>query len=343
MMNITNLSAVACDLAGSVPLRRLVVFLLLCNGLILDGAEISFLKRGVIRFGSAAETAEVLVGSDPFVEAMSPFDRSARLKSLAPVSLVQYQAFVGRQALDWDESEVARFSEVLRRIERKLEPFPLRLPVEILFGKTTGEEEGQAAYCRSTNVVIIPAGKATGSPEALQALLAHELFHILSRNDPDLRDAIYAVFGFRPRPRVDLPEPFLSRRITNPDAPQIGHSIEVRVGGRVLEVAPVLYSSAARFNPAEADSFFHYLTFKLMAVGLVDGAWAPLKTNGAPELFAVADVEGFFEQIGRNTRYLIHPEELSADNFVMMLDGRADVPNPALLSKMRAILSGFVK
>jgi hypothetical protein len=105
----------------------------------------------------------------------------------------------------------------------------------------------------------------------------------------------------------------------------------------------VLYSSAARFNPAEADSFFHYLTFKLMAVGLVDGAWAPLKTNGAPELFAVADVEGFFEQIGRNTRYLIHPEELSADNFVMMLDGRADVPNPALLSKMRAILSGFVK
>ncbi len=333
----------ACNLTHSAALRRIVAFLLLCNGLILDGAEISFLKKGRVRFGSAAETAAALARADPFVEAMSPFDRSARLKSRAPVSSAQFQAFVGKQALEWDELEVARFSEVLRRIERTLEPFRLRLPAEILLGKTTGEEEGQAAYCRSTNVVIIPEGKATGSPEALQGLLAHELFHILSRNDLEVRDAIYGVFGFRPRPRIDLPEPFLSRRITNPDAPQIRHSIEVQVGGRAVEVAPVLYSRAARFDPAEADSFFDYLTFKLMAVGRVDGAWVPLMTNGAPQFFGVGDVGGFFEQIGRNTGYIIHPEELAADNFVMMLDGRADVPNPDLLSKMRTILSGIVK
>lgn len=33
-------------------------------------------------------------------------------------------------------------------------------------------------------------------PKLLDGMIVHELFHVLSRNNPDLRHAVYDVFGF---------------------------------------------------------------------------------------------------------------------------------------------------
>ena len=50
------------------------------------------------------------------------------------------------------------------------------------------------------------------------------------------------------------------------------------------------------------------------------------------------DVPGYHEQIGRNTRYIIHPEEILADNFVFLLDGRIDLPTPRVVEQMGKVL-----
>ncbi|MFT6562596.1 MAG: hypothetical protein ACJAX6_000981 [Limisphaerales bacterium] len=49
-------------------------------------------------------------------------------------------------------------------------------------------------------------------------------------------------------------------------------------------------------------------------------------------------VEGFFEQIGRNTNYIIHPEETLANNFVHLMTGKQDLKNPEILEKIEAML-----
>src|SRR5215472_7166651 len=61
-----------------------------------------------VEFGDAATCARVLASRDTFVQAMSPFDRSARLKTDREVSKTEYLAFVARQARDWTSSEKAR-------------------------------------------------------------------------------------------------------------------------------------------------------------------------------------------------------------------------------------------
>jgi hypothetical protein len=59
--------------------------------------------------------------------------------------------------------------------------------------------------------------------------------------------------------------------------------------------------------------------------------------NGEPRLYRVREVSGFFEQIGRNTRYIIHPEEIMADNFSLMLFG-GTLSNPEIVEALRALL-----
>ena len=70
--------------------------------------------------------------------------------------------------------------------------------------KTTGREEGNAAYCRG-KAIVLPASKLQLPPNRLQRLLMHELFHLLSRQDPQLRKQLYGIVGFTPCDPIALP------------------------------------------------------------------------------------------------------------------------------------------
>jgi hypothetical protein len=49
-------------------------------------------------------------------------------------------------------------------------------------------------------------------------------------------------------------------------------------------------------------------------------------------------VPGFAEQVGRNTTYIIHPEEILADNFVLLIDGRINLPTQRVVEEMGKVL-----
>lgn len=61
--------------------------------------------------------------------------------------------------------------------------------------------------------------------------------------------------------------------------------------------------------------FFSYLTFQLFEVGNRAGTWS-VKNKDVGS--SVEEITGFWEQVGENTRYNIHPDEICADNFVIM-------------------------
>ncbi len=48
----------------------------------------------------------------------------------------------------------------------------------------------------------------------------------------------------------------------------------------------------------------------------------------------------YFGAIGLNTRYIIHPEEILADNFVLLVRGERKVRTPRIIEELERVLAG---
>jgi hypothetical protein len=300
-------------------------------------ADIPFGKGTVVRFADVRDGVAALTRRDDYIKGMSPFDRQVRPRTDRDVSEEELLAFVAGHVVPWTDADVERLTPLIEDLARKAAPWNLKLPPVVLLVQTTGREEGGAAYCRGP-AIVLPQKLVGADPARLAKYLSHELFHVLSSHNPELRDALYATIGFQPSNEVLLPEPLRARKITNPDAPVIRHYITVTQDGRQMALVPVLYSNKPRYDAASGANLFAYLTFKLMQVEHAGATWQPVMVDGDPVLLDPDDVAGYHEQIGGNTRYIIHPEEVLADNFVFLLDGRIDLPTPRIIEQMGKVL-----
>jgi len=293
-------------------------------------------------FASAEEGARVLSRRDGFVAAMSPFDRSARLETDRDVGEEEYLAFVARQAREWTEAERNAIGGILEEFRKRTAELDLGLPRAVTLIKTSGAEEGHAAYCRGA-AVILPENVLAGDPAQLRTTVFHELFHVSSSHHPERRAALYDIVGFEVAPEIALPESLRSRKLTNPDAPRIDSVIRVRVNDRGSRrpATPVLLAAGDRYDVKKGGQFFDQMEFRLLVLDEAGGGrFVPANgADGRPALLAPAAVPDYLEQVGRNTRYIIHPEEILADNFVLLIDDAKPVPTPKILERLRALLA----
>lgn len=298
------------------------------------------LGEGVtISFASLVEGKRLLASRDDFVQRMSPFDRAARLKTDKDVSERQYLKFVGQNVLEWNDAEKQKISLAFQSIQETLEAMALPFPEKVLIIKTTGKEEGGAAYTRA-NAIVLPQADLNAPSTRIQKTICHELFHIMSRANPDLREKLYAAIGFAKCNEVAFPPELKSRKITNPDAPRNDHCIRVKVAGKEHWAIPIMFSSAQRYDVDRGGEFFSYLQFQLLLVERPnDGPTVrPIVDGRKPKLVGMQQVSGFFEQVGENTGYIIHPEEILADNFALLALRQRKLPSPEVIKKIRAIL-----
>lgn len=177
------------------------------------------------------------------------------------------------------------------------------------------------------------------SPErrsSLNATIAHELFHVLSRNAPELRDKLYAVIGFQPCGEIRFPPALAPRKLTDPDAPKNDHCIMLNADVGPVWGVPMLFSTTEHYNVTEGGPFFRYAQLKLLLVRRADRApFAAHYDLAHIEFLEVDQARGFYEQVGRNTNYIVHPEEILADNFRLLVLGKTDVPSPEVLPTAR--------
>ncbi len=255
------------------------------------------------------------------------------------MSEAEFLDFVGRNVLDWTDSERHTIENAVQGILPRLDALCLPLPPTIFFAKTTGAEEGGAAYTRG-NIVCFPRTRLKTGAKQLQKIICHELFHILSRTNPRLRERLYAAIGFTACKELIFPEELQARKITNPDAPRNDHWIGLQVAGESRAAIPILYADSETYGSKRGGEIFDYLTFRFLIVEYVPetGAVKPVRDDGQLVLLSAEQVGGFFEQIGRNTRYIIHPEEILADNFASMVLGEQDLPSPRIVHRMADIL-----
>ena len=177
------------------------------------------------------------------------------MKTDKSVSEEEFLAFLRANVSAWADEEKRTIKSAIDHIRSGLEALPLSFSKVIYFVKTTGGEEGKAFYTRDTTVVI-PREQLTSNSEALEKAIGHELFHILSRENPELRERLYATIGFCKCPEIEFPAQLKSRKITNPDAPRNDHFICLQADGHEILAVPVLFSSAEKYDVSVAASSF---------------------------------------------------------------------------------------
>jgi hypothetical protein len=323
-----------------MPRQLTLIFLCAILTPVSSHADISLTPKTTIRFASATEGRKVLMAKDDYVQRLSGFDRSARLKVDRLVAVDEFLAFAGTNTVDWSESEEQRVQESIRALQPALLDLHLSLPGTVNMIRTTGAEEGNAAYTRGVSIVL-PKKELEVDQKTLTKLICHELFHVLSRQNPALRDKLYEIIGFHRCAEVNLPPELASHKITNPDAPKNDHFIRLKIDGRDCMAIPILLSSEATYNVERGGEFFDYLTFVLMLVKK-DAATGQISTalnDGKPLLLPPQSTPDYLKQIGTNTKYIIHPEEILADNFALLVLGEQNVPSPEILQKMKTILT----
>ena len=327
-----------------VVARGLSVLVVLCvattsRSATVEAAEpIQLTKNTVARPATPEEAKKILTARDTFVQNLSPFDRAARLKSDKPVTEKQLLDTIADQIRPYAESEWKNVAAAIRTIAEQLKGYDVRLPKDVLFIKVTGKVCSGAAYTRG-NAIVLPQSRLGAGAKALERLVAHELFHVLSRNDPDLRKKLYAIVSFTPIDEPKLPEWLAARKLTNPDAPTLGCYATLKVDEEDIPVVPVLYSREATYDTRRGGSFFSYMNFALMEIRRAGDAWeAVTNDEGRPKFYSPRDVPDYFNKIGRNTGYIIHPEEVLADNFTYLLSGKKNLPTPRIVDEMRKVM-----
>ncbi len=301
----------------------------------------------VLRFASQETGISIMGQADDFVQSMTAIDRQLRLGTRTAPDEPTYLAFVRQQVIGWNEQERRQIEAALRSLREHLTSLPPTLwPSEVLLVQTTGQEESGAAYCRGKNVIVIPR-RMTAQPQGdLARLLCHELFHILSRQTPERQQQLYSILGFQRTEPIALPEELAPRKLTNPDAPQINCVVSLQLNGHEQAFSPVLFAKAASYDSPPAGSLFQELTFRLMKVKQENQRYVPDKpASSAPEdyLFAPEQVSDYARRIGRNTGYIIHPEEVLADNFVHLVFQSKELPDPWIVQRLDEVLKKFTQ
>eukprot|EP00743_Colponemidia_sp_Colp-15_P002352 GILK01002549.1.p1 GENE.GILK01002549.1~~GILK01002549.1.p1 ORF type:complete len:326 (-),score=33.58 GILK01002549.1:322-1212(-) len=261
------------------------------------------------------EGKRAIVDIDSFISAQSEFDRSARLQTKEHVELDAYLHFLSMSVREWSESETQLMSRILNCTRDRfswMHGFPL--PSQVLIVKTSGLEEGAAAYTRRNDVIVFPENYLIQDEKKIYETMVHEFFHVASKFSPTFREAVYQLISYVPLDQtIGYPPSLSDQRITNPDGPVLDFYLQVtaNLSNVTHDVVPILYAE----RPYDGGVFFSYMKFSLMAITKESGSWQPLLENDKPMLLVPSDTD-YLARIGHPKHtYIIHPDEISATNF----------------------------
>lgn len=297
-------------------------------------ADESLTRETSLQFATVEEGRMLVATSDTFITALSRFDRQVRLKTDGAATGAALIEFLKGEVVEWEDPARKSLVESIERVRPKLEPFHLPLPKTVLLIQMSGKEEANAAYTRGAAILLPRERVQKLNGVALDRLLLHELFHVLSRHAPELRRDLYRIIGFEVCEPIALPPSLADLKLTNPDAPLIDCHIKLTEGDDTFHAAPILYSSSATYDADQKPPLFKYLTFRLMKVEQHEGRWRPLLNKGEPILLDPAQSKSFGDQIGQNTKYIIHPDEILADNFVHLVMQTEKLASPQIVEQM---------
>ena len=290
----------------------------------------------VVKFAGIERAKELMRTEDEYTAGLSRFDIQSKSQKTTESSLNDYLEYACEQNTEWTEDEKKNMGGVIESVGKKLSELGIKpnMPPVIEIIKSSNKNEGSAEGYTRGSYMVLKDSRISGNKTGLEQLFTHELFHILSRYDTDMRNRVYNTIGFRKCNEVIYPEEIRELKISNPDSPLNNYFITVKHEDKPVDVMLILFSG----KQYSGGNFFSYLRIGLLAVeGDSDGK-KPVYREGKPLILKAGEVELFYEQVGRNTGYIFHAEEISADHFEILLSRESGVPNPELIELMFDVL-----
>ena len=278
----------------------------------------------------AAAQAIVIDKTDAFFEHVTIVDMAIQMKrqfknnETRAEILIDYKNHIQADVEDFTPSEKVLLHKIMQKSIRLCDSLSNKLlPPSIELIKTKGGHYGNGAFYTRENRIIIPASDLKNPNEKqLTQVMLHEISHIVSRYNPVLRDKLYGLIGFEKmlsNSNLIINNPLKKLLLANPDGMNMEYAIQVhKPDGKLIWALPLLFSGEHNFKSTK-PAFFNYLKFELFELEKqADGRYLVLtKENGSSTLM-LQNLPDFFKKIGDNTQYIIHPDEIIADNFFMM-------------------------
>ena len=278
------------------------------------------------RFASAEEGKELMLSNTEYYENITQIDidnrlgrSGATLDELLEASTAEVKSFnlFERYLIDRHIANMARTLERNSYELPKLEEIQFIKTDMTVEGMTaSGYTHGTQIYLNSANVIasVIPE---TG--KYFERTLWHELFHCLTRNNPEFRAAMYSLINFTVTGTdYELPPSVRDFYRSNPD---VEH-----------------HDSYATFNidGQDIDCFVVWIYLQEQDGSYSDEA-VLVPVDGTDTYYLPEQASNFYEVFGNNTDYLLDPEECMADNFKYAMyfgiegqDGQG-YPNPEII------------
>ena len=282
------------------------------------------------RFASAEEGRARLLANTEYYSQITQTDLNFRLGH----DNATLEELLERSAAEIRDYHIIEKYIVDRRIAKMVRQmakngYALPLPEEIVFVKSdmsveimaaSGYTHGTDIYLNSTNIAVsvIP-----GASQFFDKLLWHELFHCLSRNNPEFRAQMYSLIHFTVTGSdFELPPCVRERYLSNPDVEHHDSYAAFRIDGREVDCF-LVWMAATDFSETQS--------------GDPDKITALVPIDGTDSYYTRDQAANFDEVFGTNTDYVIDPEECMADNFAYAMyygidgqDGQG-YPNPEII------------
>ena len=293
------------------------------------------------RFASAEEGRELMLANKEYYATFTE-NKIGFIMHKDNVSMEEYLDFAGRQVLDWTDAEKELIDRCMAIVEASFADNGWRMPPleTIVFIRTTMlEEAGAFGYTHGTQIYLSGDLEqyATMDPEQIDVpiatVLAHELFHCLTRCNPDFRKDMYSIIHFTVEDEeYELPASVLEYYIANPDVEHHNSHATFLIDGKETECYTAFVTT--KHCESEDESFMNF------------GITALVPVDGTDVWYTIEQASNFDEVFGTNTGYVIDPEECLADNFSYTViygekgpDGKG-YPNPEIISAIREYLIG---
>ncbi len=297
---------------------------------------ITLIFSGLIphRYASAQEGREIMLSNTEYYDNMTQNDFDFRMRKSGATKEEFLEAsresvsdfnFIDKWYLN---SRLARMA-----LHFKLKGYDIPEVEKIVFIKADMElESGASGYTHGTQIYlsddlvtiyalmnIIP-----GFSEYMDKLLYHELFHCLTRSNPQFRTDMYSLIHFTVTDtEYELPPCVLERYISNPDVEHHNSYATFLIDGELIDCYTACITTKSY---AEAQSGF-----------MSNDATALVPVDGTDIYYTSEQASNFDEVFGTNTGYVTDPEECMADNFAYAMlygmkgkDGKG-YPNPEII------------
>jgi hypothetical protein len=250
--------------------------------------------------------------------------------------LPYYMGFLQMDMESFDYRESKYVAEVIEKVFKTCQEVNNNIfPDTLKLIKTRGRHYGDGVWYTRENCIIIPANEIESrKTNPFTTTMFHEVFHVYSRLNLAKSAELYRLIGFESigLKNLELPQSLAERVLLNPDGVDFAQKIALAQEDKTtIQAIPIIYSKKLGHETGQ-DEFFSYLEFNLFQIEATgEGKWRVVtQADGFSSTLNLDNQPDFFRQIRDNTGYIIHPDEVLADNFAFIMGSKK---SPMLTAK----------